>query len=148
GRGSVKAVTLHADFGIHHHLPFQENRFSYCTMIRHPVMMLGSLYNYSLQHPEAHYHGLAKQSGSLRAWFLSPDRPWDTLTYVLTGYGNRSRGASGALDNLLTQIDFFGITELYEQSVAAFCRHYGFPAAAPSHLNSAGEPDDVISYEE
>ncbi|MEI8395160.1 MAG: tetratricopeptide repeat protein [Rhodospirillaceae bacterium] len=144
----IKLITAHVDYGVHRFLPLDGVRYSYCTMIRHPVPLLRSLYFYSLVRPHTQFHEAARRAGSLIGWFNSPDRPWDTLVYALAGYGNRNGGLAAARETLFKRIDVFGITELYSESVAALCRFYGMAEHAVSHLNASERDGDGVPDEE
>ena len=142
-RDEIKLITLHADYGIHRFLPFRDAQYSYCTMLRHPVEMLRSLYYFSLANPQTYFHGAACRAGSLTGWFESGERPRDSLTYTLAGYESRLEGETAARDHLFNHIDVFGITEFFAESVAAFCRYYGLPTVALPHLNASDQTDPI-----
>ena len=143
----VAMVTTAANFGIHEFIPFGPRTYSYCTMVRHPVSYLKSLYYHCRRTPTNAFHRLANDL-DLRSWFLASHRPTNGQTYMLSGYGE-TKGLAAARRNLLERIEVFGLTERFADSVALICRHYGFHNDAVPHLNIGdGGKAETISDEE
>lgn len=136
----------HFEYGLHRYLPMGLATPKYITLVRDPVDFLISLYFYSKKHENTPYYS-ETNAMNIMDWLNKSNRPRDSFTYMYSGYFSK-RGYDAAVHNLFHEFTFFGITDLYEQSVDALVRVLGLRKRIVHRLNEGGDSDAEFSKDE
>lgn len=137
----IRWVGGHVQYGIHRFLPIPPESARYITFLREPAPQIVSLYYFSRNNPDTHYHALATRL-TLEEWLHSNERPRDVYTYTLSGYF-QEKSLSSARRNLFRNIEFFEITEQFEKSMAILADKFGVTATEPAYINETKKPRDL-----
>lgn len=137
----------HVQYGIHHFLPIEPGAERYITFLRDPTELLISLYFFSRNNMETADSALAKEL-TLDQWLRSNNRPRDIFTYSFSGYFS-NRSLALARENLFRRIEFFGLTEYFDESMAVLSERFNITATEPCHINRTRKPTEMpLSMEE
>jgi len=121
-RGRIGFVGGHVDFGCHALLGFEQAE--YIVFLREPTQRIISEYFHFLRKSRQNdMRALAREVGSLDAWFRDPQRPRNLQLHRVCG-GVVPKDVTHAAQNLREGFAFVGIFEQMERSLELLASQY------------------------